>query len=531
MIVEDAGEIIPYARKHMVPEVPFPKAPGEAALANELKLKLSEIWPEPNWVARQDAGLDLQAVARLFLIYSNIRKTPRGNHWGVPAYKWSNSYVSSIEILKRLFDEVRTLDDSKSLFKRYTASLVAEFKEFTEMPRHINNRYAIYSTGKCNSRKTISSAFTFSLKDQLRLEWLVHFGWPSNGSASKYTFFPIQLDDRTWRVAETTRTSYCWGNEKLSRDNAIAQSQAANVTAHAASLERSLHESQSSTSQERKAAYRPKKKPRFEAQRVGPELRERDASPEDFISIFGFRALQFGNSMSNVERQEWVNHAYDAFHDLSFVTGFKPSWVGLRHSDSAGGALGIAFGARGGAGSTASAHYEIELNVINLTRASGFGSAAHEWLHGLDARIGKGLGLPCFITHWIGVPGACDSDYRIDGANSRALHQVRAIERIIQLCEGVRARSEFFQRSYALESQRGAKKYWTKRWEMFARAGESYIQDKLMLNNRSSPWLVNGTLESDCPFEHRNMWPYPTGQERKILYENFEHLFRLLSGS
>jgi hypothetical protein len=52
----------------------------------------------------------------------------------------------------------------------------------------------------------------------------------------------------------------------------------------------------------------------------------------------------------------------------------------------------MAFGARGGG--KAAAHYETARAVINLTKTSGAGSAAHEWAHALDDYFGKLSGDP-----------------------------------------------------------------------------------------------------------------------------------------
>lgn len=531
MIIEDAGEVIPYARKHLVPD-PTPQfSPGPLGKASEVKIKLADLWPEPNWVELQDAGIHPQAIAKLFMIYTNIRKSPRGYHWGVASEKWESSYLQSINILRRLFSEVVTLDDAKSLSKRYTAALTVEVKDFSEMPRHINNRYAIYSTGKCNSRKTISNAFCLSPKDELVLKWLVEFGWPTKSWVSKYTFFPLELDDSSWRVAETTRTTYHWyDKEVVSRDEALSQSVRKNAAQHDPKAQLHPANTDSSTPKERKPAFRPKKKNRFSEQRSGPSYRTGDVSSEEFIATFGFRGVQFGNAMSNVERQDWVNHAFDAFHDLTAATSFKPAWLGLRQRNMPGGALGMAFGARGIAGTTAAAHYEIELNVINLTRASGFGSGGHEWLHGLDARIGKSAGSRYFVTQSFNHPDV-DQDFYLDGfekIDARTVNKIKAFSKIINSCTGKHYDSDYYQSSRKLESQRGAKKYWTKPWELFARAGESYIQDKLAMAEIYSPWLVNGTLESDCSQQDREMWPYPKGVERRILYDLFENLFEIL---
>ena len=127
-----------------------------------------------------------------------------------------------------------------------------------------------------------------------------------------------------------------------------------------------------------------------EDSRIGEDWRNgKDVEAEDFMNTFGFRGVQFGNWTSQEDRQMAVNQAYDAFMDLASLIGVSPSVLSLN------GELGIAFGARGMG--NASAHYEPNNVVINLTKTRGAGSLAHEWWHALDnylaRRSGKSLGM------------------------------------------------------------------------------------------------------------------------------------------
>ena len=127
-----------------------------------------------------------------------------------------------------------------------------------------------------------------------------------------------------------------------------------------------------------------------EDSRIGEDWRNgKDVEAEDFMNTFGFRGVQFGNWTNQEDRQMAVNQAYDAFMDLASLIGVSPSALSLN------GELGIAFGARGMG--NASAHYEPNNVVINLTKTRGAGSLAHEWWHALDnylaRRSGKSLGM------------------------------------------------------------------------------------------------------------------------------------------
>lgn len=117
--------------------------------------------------------------------------------------------------------------------------------------------------------------------------------------------------------------------------------------------------------------------------RIGPARREGDAKGDDFLRDFGFRGVEFGNWEAQDERQTVMNHAYDALMDLADVLGVPPRALGLN------GELALAFGARGQGLSGARAHYEPDYGVINLTKMSGAGSLAHEWMHAADHYFGR----------------------------------------------------------------------------------------------------------------------------------------------
>ncbi len=121
--------------------------------------------------------------------------------------------------------------------------------------------------------------------------------------------------------------------------------------------------------------------------RTGPARRAGDVRPDAFLEAFGFRGVQFGNYVEGARRQAELNRAHDALMDLAEVLGCAPRALSL------GGALGLAFGARGRGGKgAAAAHYEPDQVVINLTKTNGAGSLAHEWFHALDNLLARGAG-------------------------------------------------------------------------------------------------------------------------------------------
>src|SRR3990167_2956101 len=108
-------------------------------------------------------------------------------------------------------------------------------------------------------------------------------------------------------------------------------------------------------------------------------------SYEILMQAFGFKGVNFGNWVSQAERADFLNAAYDALHDMAEAMNLPPRAVGLN------GLLGIAFGAQGSGG--ALAHFVPGVNEINLTRKKGAGSLAHEWGHALDHYFGVKAGM------------------------------------------------------------------------------------------------------------------------------------------
>jgi len=123
-------------------------------------------------------------------------------------------------------------------------------------------------------------------------------------------------------------------------------------------------------------------------ERVGPDYRQgKDADETLLMDVFGFRGVEYGNWLPQGERQQVLNHAFDAFMDLAVAMRLPPKALGL------GGALAVAFGARGRGGKGAArAHFEPGRIVINLTRLTGAGALAHEWFHGFDLVLSKAVG-------------------------------------------------------------------------------------------------------------------------------------------
>lgn len=238
--------------------------------------------------------------------------------------------------------------------------------------------------------------------------------------------------------------------------------------------------------------------------RVGEDYRNgKDVSAEDFRKTFGFRGVEFGNYVTQAERQRFINEAYDAMMDLAALLNVSPRALSL------GGRLGFAIGARGGG--NAMAHYEPDLNVINLTKSKGAGSLAHEWWHALDYyfnRMGDRRKTPATANR------------RAEDFNPGQRREME--DAFVSLMEKING-SDYRKRSVALDAAL-SKDYYTNPTELGARAFQDYVQRRL-----TDKGQVNDFLSSFTPEEQWNgkaeTYPYPTGKDADVIDERFDSLF------
>ena len=244
-------------------------------------------------------------------------------------------------------------------------------------------------------------------------------------------------------------------------------------------------------------------------ERVGRDWRNgKDATPDMFVdmdgnkSVFGFRAVEFGNYVTNKERQQFLNDIYDALMDMSDVLGVSPRALSL------GGQLAIAVGARGK--SSASGHYEPEKNVINLTKTSGYGILAHEWLHAFDRYFSNYNPSAIYVG---GVQYATSEEYK-DDMRQEVKDAFAALMDVIK-------KSDYYKRSMMLGE------YWSSDKELAARALQDHIIRKLNDRGQKNEFLSNLTATEDWDGEAEN-YPFPLGEESERIGEAIDNLFSVI---
>ncbi|MFA6701031.1 MAG: LPD1 domain-containing protein [Thiomicrospira sp.] len=245
-------------------------------------------------------------------------------------------------------------------------------------------------------------------------------------------------------------------------------------------------------------------------ERIGDDvLNGRNVSGEELIAQFGLAGLQFGASMSDAQKQHWINRHFEALHDMSQLLDIPPKWIGLKQ-----GSLAFCARGRGGAGV---AHYEQGYAVINITCANGKGSFAHEWAHFFDHYLRRIFNVDtdtfasCVVRN-IDIKGYQDKYQPLRKAFIE-------FHKFVWLTN----KSAVYLRSRKLGY------YWFSELELFARMFESFIEDELSAKGLSSPWLVNSTRHTDHPNTNTAQFPYAIGKEREIINGLIRKIFEAFS--
>lgn len=249
-------------------------------------------------------------------------------------------------------------------------------------------------------------------------------------------------------------------------------------------------------------------------ERTGKDWRAgKNINADEFMKSFGFRGVEFGNWTNQKDRQEALNKAYDALMDLAEAIGKNP------YSLSLNGELGIAFGARGGG--RASAHYEANKVVINLTKTQGAGSLAHEWWHALDnyfaRQRGERLG---FNTERKGYKYNREKkDFTSD------LERPEITDAFRKLMSDIN-KSDYGKRSSMYAELKS--NYWKSPTELGARAFASWVERKLSEKGIINDYLSNTPIPKGFEDYVDRYYPYPIESDFEILDESFDNLFNAI---
>lgn len=499
--IEDAGAKFGGARKDMLP-------PASVAIGGYQQEALLEVlWPKPGKWTDLVPSLGPHRAAFVMVAYENIAKTPHRNGWlGVDGRDWERAYRFGISVIRELL--LQPGKPNLPLLQTEFDLRMSKYKSATGSKPATANLWS-YAVGRAGTRRS-RHPFGFTAIDALRARYLGDWGWGSDPRVTN------DLAMGALSLTDKRDGKICWKSVKgesrgwvfLDDQEFDSEQQAIDCTkAHVIAL---------------LATAKPKGIERMQSHNwirphvSGGGLREgfdnsnaQGRSHLELLDVFGFRGVEFGNWVSQSERQQFVDAAYDAFHDLTKMLGMPPSFASL------GGKLGLAYGSRGKALSNGVAHFEPDTWVLHFTKESGPGSVAHEFGHALDAWIADHLWRrdPFFSQfastnfRWNTLP------------NEIAISEIStAVQQWKQLTF---SKMEWVANSKRMDATRKTA-YWSDPCEVFARAFEVLVMDSLKAKRRHNDMLVYGIdeMSGNELSASGKSFPYPLGDERELTCES-----------
>ena len=322
-----------------------------------------------------------------------------------------------------------------------------------------------------------------------------------------------------------------------------------------------------------------------------PDWRKgKDVTGQQILDTFGFANITYGEYVGSTaeegkisEAQLYRNMVYDAFMDLSYITGIDASAMGHNIWLSVG-ALGQGkkFAAFYSNGWTAidlrddnaedmkeilddnrvsySADEDInslrnkvqkvlkrknakvtQVKVLHFNRTTGDGTLAHEWAHSLDYRLpGMARGASEELKNKMSLSSAYQvvrdliNDF-IKATDTDISEEQRERNLRSEITNTLnwneyrfRTETDYYKNAKAIKPA----DYWANDKELFARAVEARIYDYMSANDEFNPFLqgnqpAEGTGQN--PFTGYAGTPYPEGEERHHFNEMLDNIFAGLS--
>jgi len=474
---------------------------------------LDDWWPEPDWRAWVANGLPAQLAADLYFLRKNLVNRPPSPSFGVDAPTWVRMYHRAVDAMKKTLAGLSMNDTFATISWRYEAILEWQDGMTRDKRISVENRLAPFGLGK-GYRRRLNHPFGLSHLMDLRRRYIAAYGWPTDPDIpTDPEWLPLEIINRAtgevcWKVCKSSSKGFLPGeqghdDEEMAIIEAIVQ-----IKADARDKE--------------SGSTNPYDRPPVagEVVREGPDWRDgQHVTTEEFLKRFRLRGIQFGNWVTQKERQDFLDQAWDALNDLMDICGLPPEAASIN-----GFIEGFAFGSRGKPGSAA--HWEPEHRVLHLTRKRGAGALAHEWAHAMDNYLGVAAYRALVSAAGDYPPPQYEQKHNLIHAflstlretggvfpPTKAMMRVKVVMRNRggnddPLC---RNRSTYFAHARQIDGVGGT--YWQSNEELWARAFEAWVHDALEASARRSDFLVYG-VDEECWDKAGRPSPYPLGEER-----------------
>lgn len=524
--IKDFGEKIAGARKDLWQD--YKQAITEELPEDAKDIKLSKHFPEPDYQAMIDAGVDVQVLAAIKAMRDEIPSKPQ-KAWKLKQWAgqvktvrdFANDMLEGSVPMDKVMHAMRTggygLRGIAERIELYTALGYPAFTKATGWSMGLA-KFSVYNGVPFSPAKemwSVAKKGDFGQAFETREEgiaWLRAKLETEPSNQPKTT----KLD-----IYQVTKTGEIIIGKKVGAGKFLDLKGGFTSVKEARTFLRE-NEKVLLALLEKKKDVRPERRSTNDPRRGQDYRLGENVTPEKFANEFGFRGVQFGNYVEQAKRAKDLNNSYDALLDLANLLGVPSQALSLN------GTLGLAFGARGSGGKGApSAHFEPGQVVINLTKRGGAGSLGHEWWHALDNFFGKQESGRDFMT-------ANPTARKMNKDGTPVLTppvRPEVTEAFKGVMDAIKA-SGLRARSKELDKRR-TKDYWSTDIEMSARAFEAYLIRKAAGKGESNDYLANIVPEEAHKALNEQAgdnepFPYPTAEEMETIGPAFDRLFQTL---
>lgn len=375
--MDDFGEKIGGARKDEWQARGLTAADLDGMNLREIQkyAKKERVWKRPNWVQAVEDGGDRGLLYAQNEIYISLNTQPASAY----SYKSkteeqikavAKTYADEVNAIKKMAESVKTADDLKKMGREWLAENgYVEIKngQLTWTHKYYESP-ALYGSKYLNTLDNLIKRFDM-LGERAYMEG---FGIAPENKLPRGYEIRRTRDSMFGSVSETGEYYIVKGHYRVATGFKTVED--------ALAYGREKFGNATTTEKSGKQRYVPIQL--AEVHRDGLDYRKgKKAVGDDFLRDFGIKGGEFGNWLSELDRQTSLDYGYDAFCDLADALGIELTDIGLN------GTLSIGFGSRGKGLSGAAAHYEPARKVINLTKMNGAGSLAHEFWHAVEDYI------------------------------------------------------------------------------------------------------------------------------------------------
>lgn len=355
----------------------------------EKYVKKDNVWKKPDYQVMIDGGIPSDVVYFIKMVRDSLNTAPQYYcHDDTPEKRLARQmqYVDTVRQVQSVVEQVKTRADALASFDK----CMVEGGWYERMEQGVSGAYYASPTGQGRENPAITDklAKVMFFRSERDFEWKVldkakkaQFGVPKEQKIPKGYEVLYHDGKNSWSANNDWQpdTWYVAKSHRILKMNL-------------ASREEAVKWVQEATGQQADGKKKRFVPPQLEhIQRDGPDYRnDRNVSGQDYLDAFVFKGGEFGNWMTQSDRQASLNMGFEALKDLADALKISDKDISYQ------GSLSIAFGARGSG--NAVAHYEPLRQVINLTKMRGAGSLAHEWWHGLDDYLGQRLDAKGFLS-------------------------------------------------------------------------------------------------------------------------------------